>query len=40
MKSPCEACKRTKCPDVCYPKIDYNRAMRKRHGNRKTKATM
>lgn len=40
MTNPCELCKRTKCPDVCYPHIDYERAMRKRYGKSKTKTTM
>lgn len=34
MQNPCEICKRTKCPDVCFPEIDYERAMRKRYGKK------
>ena len=40
MLNPCELCKRTSCPDVCYPQIDYERAMRKRYGKCKTKTTV
>lgn len=32
MTDPCERCKRTACPEVCWPKKDYKRALRKRHG--------
>lgn len=39
MINPCNVCKRTKCPEVCYPQIDYERGMRKRYG-KKTKAAM
>lgn len=28
--NPCNRCKRTACPPVCYPKKDYQRAMRKK----------
>ena len=31
MINPCENCKRKpNCPDVCYPKKDYKRAIKKR----------
>ena len=31
MENPCKKCKRKpNCPDVCYPKKDYKRAMKKR----------
>ena len=31
MINPCENCKRKpNCPDVCYPKKDYKRALKKR----------
>lgn len=39
MLCPCDRCKRSKCPDVCYPLIDYDRAMQKRYG-KKTKTTV
>ena len=38
--NPCERCLKAECPAVCFPLIDYERGMRKRHGKRKTKTTM
>lgn len=28
--SPCERCKRESCPELCFPRLDYN----KRHGGK------
>lgn len=30
VQNPCEKCKRSKCPEVCFPKRDYYRALQKR----------
>ena len=36
MTNPCTNCKKKgRCPDVCYPKRDYERGMRKRGNNGK-----
>lgn len=29
MTNPCDRCKRDKCPDVCYPRKDYERGLKK-----------
>lgn len=29
MTNPCDRCKRAKCPDVCYPRKDYERGLQK-----------
>lgn len=29
-KSPCEGCKRTSCPKVCYPRRDWERGQKKK----------
>lgn len=29
INNPCEYCKRKECPKVCYPKKDYEKAVRK-----------
>lgn len=35
MNNPCENCKKKgRCPDVCYPKRDYERGQRKRERGR------
>lgn len=30
LENPCERCKRSKCPEICNPKRDYQRALYKR----------
>ena len=29
MTNPCDKCKRINCPEVCYPKRDYLKALQK-----------
>lgn len=35
MTDPCERCKRARCPERCFPKIDYKRGLRKNGRNNK-----
>lgn len=34
MQNPCEKCKRTTCPEVCWPRKDYQRGLHKVKRNR------
>lgn len=41
MTNPCEKCKRLTCPEHCWPRQDYLRALQKRrHQDEKTRKSV